>query len=97
MGLPRMAATIYDGRRMASYGLNSRRTHPLQARFGRNEQSLCLHAEIAALANARQSVAGMVMYVARVYRNGEPALAKPCAGCERAIVEFGLSDVQWTT
>jgi deoxycytidylate deaminase len=95
-GLPRMGAVIYRRRRLISIGQNSRRSHPLQARYGRNPASICIHAEIAALANARESVAGAVMFVARVFRDGKPALAQPCSGCQRAIAAFGLSDVEWT-
>lgn len=97
IGLPQMAAVIYDRRSLISYGVNSRKTHPLQAKFGKHDQAICLHAEIAALANARQSVEGMVMYVARAYKDGSPGLAKPCKGCERALIEFGIADVEWTT
>jgi pyrimidine deaminase RibD-like protein len=95
-GLPKMAALIYDKKRVVSYGLNQKKTHPLQARFTKHPEALCIHAEIAALANARQSVEGMVMYVARVNRRGEPRLAKPCKGCASAIIEFGLGNVEWT-
>ena len=96
-GLPRMAALIYDKKYLVSYGLNSRKSHPLQAKFAVNDKATCIHAEIAALANARQSVEGMTMYVARVYRNNKPAMAKPCEACRAAIIEFGLKDVEWTT
>lgn len=97
IGKPRMAAVIYDRRHLVSYGLNSFKTHPLMARFNKHPQAVCLHAEIAALANARQSVEGLTMYVARAFADGSPGLAKPCKGCERALIEFGLGDVQWTT
>lgn len=95
--LPRMAAIITDGKRIVSTGFNSRRTHPLAARFQRNPAALCIHAELAAIVNAREPIAGMTMYVARVLKSGEPALAKPCVGCERAIAAFGIKDVTWTT
>jgi len=96
IGLPRHAATIFDRRRMVSYGFTPRRTPPLAAKYSKNGMAICLHAEVAALANARQSVEGLTMYVARVMKDGSTALAKPCLGCARAIVEFGLGDVMWT-
>lgn len=97
-GLPRMAAILkcWNG---ITTGRNSRKTHPLMAKFGRNSKSICLHAEIDAIRNAiRRGLdpEGATMYVARVTRDGKPALAKPCEGCQRAIVAFGIKDVQWT-
>lgn len=97
VGLPRMAAIIMDRRRVISYELNSRKTHTLAARFQRNEGAFCLHAEIAALINARGQVNGMTIYVARVLKNDAPALAKPCFGCGRALTAYGIGDVFWTT
>lgn len=94
--LPRMAAVIMNRRRVVSYGLNSRRSHPLAKRFGRNEECFLLHAEIAALVNAREPVGGCDIYVARVLKSGMPAMAKPCRGCARALDAFGISGVFWT-
>ena len=97
--LPRMAAIIVtkDGREYV--GFNSKKTHPLMAKFGKNEKAICLHAEVDAI---RQSVrckaelAGSTMYIARVDRKGLPRLAKPCIGCRRAIISFGIREVEWT-
>lgn len=36
------------------------------------------------------------LYVARVLADGTPALAKPCIGCQSAIVAFGIKEVCWT-
>lgn len=99
-GLPRMAATLYAGDGWHPYvGFNSRKTHPLAKRFGRHEDAICLHAEIDAIRNCLRcgdDPEGGTMYVARVLKNGKPALAKPCEGCQRAIVAFGIRDVFWT-
>jgi deoxycytidylate deaminase len=94
---PRMAAVIKDRKRLVSIGLNTFKTHPLQAKFGKMDECIYLHAEIAAFVNARCDVTGMTLYVARVTRDGKPALAKPCSGCQRAIVQFGFGKVEWTT
>lgn len=95
-GLPRMAAVIMDGRREVSWGWNSRRSHPLQFRFSQRHDKICVHAEISALAAAREPVAGMAMYVARVLKDGSPALARPCPACRSAIAAFKIGDIQWT-
>jgi len=96
--LPRMAAVLFtkDGRQWN--GFNRYKTHPLQKKFGRNSESIYLHAEIDAICQAvkHTTIEGASLYIARVLKNGEPALAKPCVGCERAIVHFGIRYVEWT-
>lgn len=95
-GLPRMAAVIMDGKREVSWGWNSRRSHPLQFRFSQRHDKICVHAEVSALAAAREPVDGMAMYVARVLKDGSPALAKPCSACQSALAAFGIENVSWT-
>lgn len=99
LNIPKMAAILTDGSR--SYmGLNKQKTHPLQAKFQRNPHTFFLHAEIDAFVNAiRNGITDFSKYqlfVARVMKNGEPALAKPCKGCQQAIIHFNIRDVDWT-
>ncbi len=80
----------------------------MQARFGKNEESIYLHAEVAAIRNALREVSvddlqKMEIYICRV-KKPKPfskkyvwGLAKPCEGCQRAIAEFGLKRVVYTT
>lgn len=101
------AGIVYRNNLIAT-GVNSYKTHPLMAQWGQNELSICLHAEIDAIKNALKLIsvddlARCDMYVVRVKRP-EPnskqwvhGLAKPCKGCMRAIVNFGLSSVYYTT
>lgn len=96
-GLPRLSALIYDKKRLVAVGYNSLTTHPLQARFRSHPSRIHLHAEVAAIVAAKQNVEGMTMYVARVLKNNEPALAMPCIDCQRALAAFNLKDVFWTT
>lgn len=98
--LPQMAAVIVR-RNVIAIGYNSLKSHPLAARFGRHDEAIYLHAEVDAIKNALRfcrpnELAGCSMYVARVLKNGEPALAKPCKGCVRALATFGIEDVYWT-
>ena len=50
--------------------------------------------------NARALVgddlSGMVLYVARSYKNGEPAYSAPCSKCQKLIVEAGIKKVIYT-
>lgn len=107
--ISRFAAVLTDGRR-EFFGWNSYRTHPLQARFGTNAKSVHIHAELSAIIQAiryhgKQSgkhysditdLSNYDMFVARVIGNGSIGCAKPCSGCYRAIVSFGIRSVKWT-
>lgn len=100
--LPQMAALIYDRKgNFIGAGENSLKSHPLAARFSRHPDAIYLHAELAAIAYAihrgrLEDLQGATMYVARVLKDGTPALAKPCSGCVRALAEFGIEKVEWT-
>jgi len=43
--------------------------------------------------------AGCSLYVARILKDDSPAMAKPCEGCRRALIHFGINweNVSWTT
>lgn len=103
----RVAAAIFVGNKKVSSGYNQYRTDPFQAKYGRNEQSIFLHAEIHAIKKAlkRLSVEDLrncSLYIVRAKRQNHRGpfvygLAKPCIGCYRAIVEFGLKNVFYST
>lgn len=97
--LPQMAAVLELTNKQLVFGYNQRRTHPLQARFGKNSQSIYLHAEIDAIRRAlmlNYDIDGATLYVSRVLRSGITALAKPCIGCQRALVHFDIAECYWT-
>lgn len=100
-GLPRMAAMIVNKRgQLISVGFNSRKSDPMAAKYGRHPEAVYPHAELAALKQALRfleddELANCTMYVARVKKDGSPALAKPCEGCQRALAEFGMGNVEW--
>lgn len=103
----KMASAIVYRNRIISVGMNSMKSHPLQAKYAKNEHAIFLHSEIAAIKNALREVdvddlSKCEIYVARVKKE-KPftkkyvlGLAKPCPGCERAIAEFGLKRVVYT-
>lgn len=98
-GLPRLAAILVTKDGEEFYGFNSRKTHPLAAKFGKNKAAICLHAEVDAIRRCLQSgkeVQDSSLFVGRVLRDGSTAIAKPCEGCQRAIVAFGIKQVEWT-
>ena len=100
------AGIVYKNNLIAT-GINSHKTHPLMAQWGQNDESICLHAEIDAIKNALKLItpsqlAKCDMYIVRVKRPDPESndwvhgLAKPCKGCRRAIVNFGLRNVYYT-
>lgn len=87
-----VTAIIYDKRgRVLSIGKNSYiKTHTLQARYAKmegQEEKVFMHAEIHAIARCRNLAEAYRISVMRFDGSGNPALAKPCKICARAIKE----------
>lgn len=94
----RVGCAITDSEgRIISTGHNKRETHPLQMRYARkiNPDRCFLHAEIDALAKCQGTP--HILYVARLTKNGQTALARPCPICHPAIVAAGVKRVVYTT
>ena len=81
-----------------SYGDNfNPKSHPLAKKYGKNPLAIFPHAELKCIINAERrgftDWNKSTLYVVRVYKNGEFALAKPCDGCFRAIVDYDIGKV----
>lgn len=108
VGNSRVAASIVMYNRIIAFGINQYKTHPLQKKFGKNNQCVHLHAEICAIKNAlrfiqKSDLLNCTLYIARAKYQDETkqqfihGLAKPCAnGCERAIETLGIKKVVYT-
>ena len=103
----KLAAAIVCRNKIISVGMNSMKSHPMAAKYGKNEHAVYLHAEVAAIKNALREIdvddfTKCDIYITRVKKEAPFTkkyvwgLAKPCAGCERAIAEFGLKRVIYT-
>lgn len=95
------ACMVYRGT-IVSFGTNSYKTHPFQKRFSKNDLSIFLHAETLAIYNAIKKLSldeikKCTLYVVRVKKDGSLGLSKPCEGCTRAILTFGIKTVKYTT
>jgi len=53
------------------------------------------HSEIVAIKQAGD-VRGAIVYNARVNRNGERRLSKPCDNCQKTLDASGVKRVVWT-
>jgi tRNA(Arg) A34 adenosine deaminase TadA len=106
----RLAAAIVKNNKIISIGINRRKTDPMQKRFGKTCDSIYLHAEVHAIKNALrhltiEEIKNTTLYVCRVKNNSANlnnrkqvwGMAKPCVGCSRAISEFGIKNVIYTT
>lgn len=87
-----------------SLGVCRYQTHPMQKLYGRNEESIYLHAEVDAIQNFlrrhdKRFLSSCSLYVARIkgpQGNLVDGLAKPCEGCERCIKHFKINQVFFT-
>lgn len=103
----KFAAAVVYRNRIISFGMNSMKSHPMAAKYSKNEHAIFLHAEVAAIKNALREIdvddfTKCDLYITRVKKE-KPftekyvwGLAKPCRGCERAIAEFGLKRVVYS-
>jgi deoxycytidylate deaminase len=103
----RLAAGIWHKNNLVGLGVNSYKTDPFQAKYGKHEHAIHLHAEIAAIKNAARQMDDLsrcTLIVVRVKRKFseqnknifQKTIAKPCSGCYKCIVEFGIKNVFYT-
>lgn len=103
----KIAAMILYKNRPISIGFNSSKTHPLQARFAKNENAIHIHAEIDAIRKAsnfltKAEFTKSTMIVMRAMKTKNWGLARPCIhpnkqGCQSAIQEYGIRKVIYST
>lgn len=103
----RLASCVVYKNDIISFGINSIRSHPFQARFGKNRDAIYLHAETCAIKNALKHISldelsKSSLYVCRVKYDGPEknnlifGTAKPCSGCQNCISTFGIRKVFFT-
>jgi deoxycytidylate deaminase len=94
------AAIVYKDNVIAT-GNNLLKTHPIMLKWGKNPESLFLHAEMDAIVRGIRAVGEDIfpyctMYVLRKTRGGKVGNSCPCEGCRRAITSFGFKEVYWS-
>lgn len=104
----RIAAGIAIKGQLISTGRNSKRTHPFQKQFSKNDHAIFLHAETCAISNSlnhisKDDLKKATLFIHRVKLPNKDSdayvdgLAKPCSGCMSAIVAFGIKRVVYST
>lgn len=103
------AALVYKNRRLVNIETNSTRTHTFQFKYSQHEDAIYIHAENAVIVNSLRKklisyydLPDCSIYVARSCTNKDHShhyygLAKPCAGCQRSIMEYNIGRVYYTT
>jgi deoxycytidylate deaminase len=80
------------------YGVNKYKTHPIMIKYGRNEDSIYLHAEMDAIVTMTrlgwgQYIRTSDLYVIRINKKGHLMPSCPCEGCMKAIKAFEFRKV----
>ena len=89
-------AVIVKGGTRIAVGINYQINDPNQVTHPKTESGV--HAEVAALNACRKvNLMGATIYVARVLRDGCPAISKPCDYCQQALQARGIKRVVYTT
>ena len=87
----RIGAALVRGGSLLSIGYNRYRNDPSVVEI----PGVSYHAETVAVKRAGDP-RGATMYIARVTRSGELGMARPCARCQRFLLDNGIRDIVYT-
>lgn len=104
----RVGAVIVLGKQILSAGFISTRSHSIQARYDKyrnfrsgSEPKHSLHAEMMALIPLMNDKdidwKRVEIYVFRICGDREFGMARPCASCMAALIQFGIRNIFYTT
>lgn len=90
--------------KIISSGCNSNKTNPTQKRFNIHrfdvDTPATIHAELSCLLpliNRRDiNFSDVSLYIYREYKNGEPAISRPCASCMALIRQLGIRKLYYS-
>ena len=92
------AACLVHKKMILSYGYNQLKSHPMTLKYGKNDKSIFLHAELDAIVKCINKygvgiLEKSTLYVLRTTPSGVVRDSCPCAGCARAIKAFKIKKV----
>lgn len=93
----KMGAAIYYKGQFLAAGFNSLKTDPITHYF---DKAFCRHAEIHALKKAKVKkfdLTNASIWVYRMTKDGDLAMAKPCEMCMEKAAELGIREIFYTT
>jgi deoxycytidylate deaminase len=89
----KIGAVIAKGKKILGVGFNDPfKTHPKS-----NTPYQFIHAELAAIINARTDLDGASIYVYRAGQNERPLLSRPCDCCMELLKRAGIKTVFYST
>lgn len=108
VGNARIASCIVYKREILAYGFNKLKSHPLQSKYSRNDDSIFLHSEVDCVINFLRNnsvdlLPKCTLYISRAKyadskrRKFTRGLAKPCMGCNKCIEAFSIKRTVYTT
>lgn len=104
----RVAAGLFIKNELVAIGWNQLRSSPFAAKYAKNSEAIYLHAETHAIKQALRlySVDDLIrakttLYVVRAKRASQAGdfiwgLSKPCLGCARSVVDFGIKRIVYS-
>lgn len=99
---------VYHGTILAK-GYNTDKTHTNQAKYnylryddgrGSRYYPAKVHSEVATISKIKYldiDFSKVILFIAREYKSGAPAPARPCASCMALIKEYGIQTICYTT
>jgi len=100
----RLCAILVKGGKVLSIGYNQRQTNAFCERYtdfvkGPNREfNISTHAEMHAVDQVRQKtdLKGCKIFVARILKNDEPAISRPCCICQYVLYAHGIRKAYYT-
>ena len=97
------AVAVYK-HKIISSGTKSNKTNPIQKRFNIHRFSVdtphTIHAELACLLSLinRKDInfSEVSLYIYREYKNGKPAISRPCPSCMALIRQLGIRKLYYS-
>ena len=93
-----MSAAVVYKKRIVSTGVNRMKSHPIMLGSGYRTGQFLLHAEADAIVRSGlKDFSDYDLYVVRILKSEEFALAKPCTGCNELVNTLNFKNVFYTT
>lgn len=104
----KLGAVLVYGNKILAIGYNTNKTNPMQFHYNKYRGYKNFYARNNGVVHAEGTVllktrfldidwSKTTIYVYRELKDGTPALAKPCPGCQIALLERGIGTVVYTT